>query len=84
MGLTERDKMDNFIKETTGYVRQSFEPNGEGVFVCTGQEFIVSEGSVDGFNADDLCDFVDDCGNTIEPPKYKYQPYDMMQPKSKK
>ncbi|MCK4448475.1 MAG: hypothetical protein KAW56_15515, partial [Candidatus Marinimicrobia bacterium] len=29
------DKMDNFVKITTGWVRQYYEPNKDGIFVCT-------------------------------------------------
>lgn len=59
--------MDNFVKITTGYVRQYFEPNEDGKFVCTGQEFI----------AGDICDYEDDGGQAIDPPEYQYQPYNM-------
>jgi len=62
--------MDNFIKITTGWVRQYYEPNKDGVFVCTGQEF----------KAGDLSEYEDDGGNPANPPEYKYQPYDMVQP----
>ena len=66
--------MDNFVKITTGDVRQYFEPDENGVFVCTGQEFIAS----------DLCDYwaEDDGGQPIDPQVHQYQPYDMVQPES--
>jgi len=64
--------MDNFIKITTGWVRQYFERNEAGVFVCTGQEF----------ETGDLCECEDDGGNLIDPQEYQYQPYDMVQPES--
>ena len=66
-GLT----MDNFIKVTTGHVVQYYGKNQDGIFVCTGQEFFCT----------DLCDYEDGAGNPIDPPKYKYQPYDMVQPR---
>lgn len=65
--------MDNFIKVTTGYVRQYYEPTEAGAFVCTGQEFI----------AGDIVEYEDDGGNPVEPPAVQfYQPYNMQQPKS--
>ena len=63
--------MDNFIKITTGWVRQHYERNEAGVFVCTGQEF----------NVGDLHEYEDDGGQPIDPPECEYQPYDMIQPK---
>lgn len=59
--------MDNFVKITTGYVKQYYEANKDGVLVCILQEFI----------AGDVVEYVDDCGNDIEPPEYPYQPYNM-------
>ena len=66
--------MDNFTKIVTGWVRQYFEPNKNGTFVCTGQEFL----------AGDLCEYADDGGHLISPQIHQYQSYDMVQPKSKK
>jgi hypothetical protein len=60
--------MDKFTKTTVGFVAQTFEKNDEGRFVCTRQEFI----------AGDQCDYEDVEGNTVEPPDYEYQPYNMM------
>ena len=59
--------MDNFIKRTDGYVEQYFEKNKDGVFVCTAQEFFAS----------DLCEYVDDGKEPIEPQVHQYQPYNM-------
>ena len=60
--------MDNFVKITEGWVQQYFEPNKDGVFVCTSQEFV----------AGDECYYEDDGGGVIESPEYKYQPFDMV------
>jgi len=62
--------MDNFIKITTGWVRQYYEPDKDGAFVCTAQEF----------KAGDLCECEDDGGNPIDPQVHQYCPYDMVQP----
>jgi len=59
--------MDKFTKITIGFIAQTFEKNDKGQFVCTRQEFI----------AGDQCDYEDAEGNTIEPPDYEYQPYNM-------
>ena len=59
--------MDKFTKITTGFVAQTFEKNDEGRFACTHQEFVAS----------DQCDYEDEQGNPIDPPKYEYQPYNM-------
>lgn len=64
--------MDNFVKITTGYVKQYYELNEDGVFMCTVQEF----------KAIDIIDYVDDSKKPIKPPEYKYQSFDMVQPKS--
>lgn len=60
--------MDSFIKRTTGDVIQKFERNSSGKFVCVSQEFFCS----------DLCEYVDDNGDLIDPPDYEYQSYDMV------
>jgi hypothetical protein len=60
--------MDSFTKITVGFVTQTFEKNDKGRFVCTRQEFI----------AGDQCDYEDAEGNTVEPPDYEYQPYNML------
>ncbi len=59
--------MEKFTKVTVGFVVQTFERNADGKFVCTHQEFI----------AGDQCDYEDEMGNTITPPAYEYQAYDM-------
>ena len=59
--------MEKFNKITVGFVIQTFEKNAAGEFTCTKQEFI----------AGDQCDYEDAEGNTIEPPDYEYQPYNM-------
>ena len=59
--------MKKFTKITVGFVTQTFEKNLKGRFVCTHQ----------GFIAGDQCDYEDAEGNPIEPPEYKYQPYNM-------
>lgn len=59
--------MDNFVKITTGWVKQYYEPDKDGTFVCTGQEF----------KAGDMVEYEDDFGNRIEPPEYEYYSYDM-------
>lgn len=64
--------MNNFTKIVTGWVRQYFEPNEDGTFVCTGQEF----------KAGDLCEYEDDGGQPIDIQMHQYQPYDMQQPES--
>jgi len=58
---------DSFTKTTVGFVTQTFRKNSRGHFVCTHQEFI----------AGDQCDYEDVQGNTIKPPDYDYQPYNM-------
>jgi len=59
--------MNKFTKITIGFVAQSFEKNSRDKFVCTQQEFI----------AGDHCDYEDAQGNPIDPPEYRYQPYNM-------
>ena len=60
--------MDNFVKITTGWVKQYYEPNAEGVLVCVGQEFI----------AGDIVEYEDVYGISVKPPEYyEYQPYNM-------
>jgi len=66
--------MDNFIKITMGWVRQYYERNEDGVFVCTGQEFEVG----------DLCEFADDGGCPLDPQEHQYYPYEMQQPNENK
>jgi len=60
--------MDSFIKRTSGEVQQRFKKNRNGDFVCTSQEFI----------AGDICDYIDENGEFIDPPEYIYQPYGMI------
>ena len=62
--------MDNFIRITTGWVKQYYEPNQDGVFVCIGQEF----------KAGDIVEFEDDGGNSIDSQVHQYYPYEMVQP----
>jgi hypothetical protein len=59
---------DLFTKTTVGFVIQTFRKNSKGRYICTHQEFI----------AGDQCDYEDIRGNTIEPPDYEYQPYNMV------
>jgi len=59
--------MDKFTKITVGFVVQTFKKDDKGRFVCTKQEFI----------AGDQCDYEDEEGNSVVPPDYEYQPYDM-------
>jgi len=59
--------MDGFNKITLGFLVQSFQKNNSGEFACKHQEFIGIGG----------CDYEDFDGNLINPPKYKYQSYDM-------
>lgn len=60
--------MDNFTKISPGYVRQSFEKQSDGKFVCVSQEFIFV----------DCVEYVDDFDEPIDPPDYEYQSYDMI------
>lgn len=64
--------MNNFTKITTGWVRQYFEQNKDKTFVCIGQEFTVG----------DLCEYMNDERNLIDPQMHQYQPFNMVQPKS--
>ncbi len=69
--LADRGKQpvtDLFTKTTVGFVIQTFRKNSKGRYICTHQEFI----------AGDQCDYEDVRGNTIEPPGYEYQPYNMV------
>jgi len=69
--LADRGKQlatDLFTKTTVGFVIQTFRKNSNNQFVCTHQEFI----------AGDQRDYEDIQGNTIEPPDYEYQPYNMV------
>jgi len=59
--------MDKFTKITVGFVTQTFEKDDKGRFICTKQEFV----------AGDQVDYEDGQGNSIEPPDYEYQPYNM-------
>ena len=59
--------MEKFTKITVGFVTQSYEKSAAGTFTCTEQEFI----------AGDQVDYEDAEGTTIQPPEYKYQPYNM-------
>ena len=60
-------KLNKFVKTTVGFVSQTFEKNSNGKFVCTSQEFV----------AGDQCDYEDEDGDSIDPPEYSYQPYDI-------
>ena len=60
--------MDNFVKIVNGWVQQYYEPNKDGVFVCTSQEFIAGD--------DVYCE--DDGGKVIEPPEHQYHSYEMV------
>ena len=64
--------MDNFVKIVNGWVQQYYEPNKDGIFVCTSQEFIAGDNV--------YCE--NDGGNVIDQPNHKYQPYGMQQPES--
>jgi len=69
--LADRGKQpvtDLFTKTTVGFVIQTFRKNSKGPYICIHQEFI----------AGDQCDYEDVRGNTIEPPDYEYQPYNMV------
>ncbi len=59
--------MDKFTKITVGFIAQTFEKNDRGKFVCIRQEFIAS----------DQCEYENAQGNPIDPPNYRYQPYNM-------
>ena len=52
-----------FYKMAFGYVVQKFNDQG----VCVEQEFICG----------DQCDYENEAGDFIDPPKYEYQPYNM-------
>lgn len=59
----------DFQKITEGHVVQIFR-NGQ----CIGQRFY----------AGDSCQYFVPSGRLIDPPEYRYQPYDMMQPKDRR
>ena len=66
--------IDKFAKITVGFVRQAFEKNADGQFVCTDQVFI----------AGDECGYEDMAGNPLkEVPEHEYQPYEMVSPRNK-
>jgi len=65
--------MNNFTKIVTGWVKQYYERNESGCFVCSSQEFM----------AGDLIEYEDDYQEPIDPPSRKdqsYQAYEMVQP----
>ncbi|MBW8017926.1 MAG: hypothetical protein FVQ82_17280 [Planctomycetes bacterium] len=59
--------MEKFTKITVGFVAQTYEKNIAGKLVCVDQEFI----------AGDQVDYEDDEGNTITPPEYECQSFEM-------
>ncbi len=68
--------MNNFTKIVTGWVKQYYEQNEDGVFMCTSQEFM----------AGDMIEYEDDFQEPVEPPSHKeqgYLSYDMVQPTTK-
>jgi hypothetical protein len=66
--IQKQPATDLFTKTTVGFVVQTFRKNSQSRYICTHQEFI----------AGDQCDYENVQGNTIKPPEYEYQPYNMV------
>ena len=67
--------MEKFVKITVGFVKQTFERDADGNFVCTDQAFI----------AGDQCDYEDMEGEPLENvPEHEYEPYEMLSPHNKR